>query len=60
MPKAYYVHSFHLQGQDEIDFVTCKCKFKVIEIIRRGIKECLKDCPNPPKKVIQKAKDLIR
>jgi hypothetical protein len=59
MTKARYTYVFSLTGQDEIDFITCRSKFKVIEVIRRGIKECLKECPIIPQELIESTKKMI-
>lgn len=55
---ARYTYNFALTGQDEIDFQTAKTKFKTIEIIRLGIKEALKQCPKPPKTLVERVKKV--
>lgn len=57
--RAYYTHSFALNQQDDIDLQTCLAKFKKIEVLRRGIQECLNDCPKPPKRLLEKVRKLI-
>lgn len=54
-----YPHGFALRGQDEIDWQTCRAKFRPIDIVRIGIQECLKQCLKTPKEAIRRAKDLI-
>jgi len=56
MPKARYSYVFSITGQDEINFQTARGQFKVIEIVRLGIKEALKQCPKPPKDLINKVR----
>ena len=56
---AYYHHTFALTGDEETDFLTCKTKFSTVAILRRGIKECLKEIPQPPQAIIKKAQDII-
>lgn len=59
MTKSRYKYSFSLNGQDEVDFETARSGFKIIDIIRLGIKEALKTLPKPSKQAINKAKGLI-
>ena len=59
MTKERYQYTFSLGEQEEIDFQTCRAKFKVIEIVRLGIREALKSCPKPSPEIIKKAKDLV-
>ena len=59
MTKERYQFTFSLAGQDYIDFLTCRAKFKVIEIVRLGIREALKSCLKPSPEIIKKAKDLV-
>ena len=59
-PKRRYQHTFSLTDQEEVDLLTVTCKFKVIEIIRKGIKELLKECPEPSKETVEKIKNLVK
>ena len=61
MPKSRTQFTFSLTGQDLINFIILRLNgIKNIETVRRGIKECLKECPEPTPEMIQKAKDLVK
>jgi len=56
--KARYSYVFTLTNGDQTDFVVARSKFKVVDIVRLGIKEALKQCPTPSERVIKKAMEL--
>lgn len=60
MTKIRCQHSFALNEQEEIDFITACSKFSGMDILRLGIKEALKSCPKVPKQAINKAKSLVK
>lgn len=59
MANPRYTYVFSLTGQENTDMITAKSKFKTIDIIRMGIKEALKQCPKPSRKLIEETKNMI-
>ena len=60
MTKSRYQYSFALTGQDEVNCQTARASFKLIDIIRLGIKEALKQAPKPSKETIKRTKALVK
>lgn len=60
MVKQRRLYTVSLTGQDDLDMQTALSKWRLVDIVRLGIKKALESCPKVPKRIVERAKDIVK
>ena len=60
MVKQRRLYTVSLTSQDDLDMQTALSKWRLVDIVRLGVKQALKECPKVSKEQIRKVKAIIQ